>query len=198
VIYFIREAVSEGRIKIGYTAGAVLERLAALQTSNPNKLVVVAELPGSLFEESRLHDRFASCRVHGEWFSPTPELLAFVDGVTAAKGVLPVIAVSAKCPKSKPKKLSKRPQHVKRSESVLAQEAQKHKDAVVLKVLTEQHFNKTKAAHALGITRRALHKILSRLVLTDADNPLVQRAAPNSGLWLRQYMTTKAPESSES
>lgn len=83
MIYFI-QGDRGGPIKIG-CAGNPWQRLATLQTGNPTKLSVVAVVPGERAEEAGLHVRFAASRGQGEWFTPTPDLLAFIDGIRAAQ-----------------------------------------------------------------------------------------------------------------
>ncbi len=76
-VYFIAP-VDGGRIKIGI-ASNVAARLANLQTGSPVPLRVIGIIRGvALAVEAELHVRFASCRCHGEWFEPTPELLAYI------------------------------------------------------------------------------------------------------------------------
>lgn len=75
-VYFIQEPMSLA-IKIGI-AKDVADRLVKIQTSNPNKLVVLAECAGGLALERTLHAEFAADRLHGEWFKCTDRLLARV------------------------------------------------------------------------------------------------------------------------
>lgn len=77
-VYFI-EATS-GRIKIG-VAGSVKQRMVSIQNAHDGRLKLMASMPGGYEMERQLHRRFASARVSGEWFEPTPELLAYIDGV---------------------------------------------------------------------------------------------------------------------
>jgi hypothetical protein len=79
VVYFI-QAEGGGPIKIGVTTGSAETRLASLQTGSPVKLRIVTTTPGDPALERKLHHRFAAHRLHGEWFSPAPELLAFIAG----------------------------------------------------------------------------------------------------------------------
>jgi hypothetical protein len=79
VIYFIGEiAEPHGPMKIGYTCGhgiaRVLMRLEDLQRGNPRGLRVYAMLSGESMEESAMHSRFASSRIHGEWFAQTVQM----------------------------------------------------------------------------------------------------------------------------
>lgn len=81
VIYFI-QSEHGGEIKIG-RADDVAKRLAGLQTSRPDKLLILAAAPGSTQQERELHDRFAAHRVKGEWFSPVAELMQLVADVVS-------------------------------------------------------------------------------------------------------------------
>lgn len=74
VTYFLRLG-TEGPIKIGRTFD-VAARVKKLQTGAPERLTVLRVLAGDF--EVQLHQRFADSRGHGEWFSPTPELLAAI------------------------------------------------------------------------------------------------------------------------
>ena len=74
-VYFIQSGGPDGPIKIGYTNGSVLRRLQMLQTGNPNTLVVLASVPGSHLEERRLHAKFWSTVVGGEWYAASDALL---------------------------------------------------------------------------------------------------------------------------
>lgn len=72
-VYFI--GADDGPVKIGI-ATCVKKRLYGLQTSNPNKLYVLATCPGGHDRELEYHAQFAAHRLSGEWFERTPELLA--------------------------------------------------------------------------------------------------------------------------
>ena len=64
-VYFIE---GPGRaIKIGY-ARNLTKRLAALQTSSPVRLRVLATVPGGSRLEREYHRQFAVYALHGEWF----------------------------------------------------------------------------------------------------------------------------------
>lgn len=75
-VYFIAD--EDGYIKIGH-ARNVLSRLASLQTASRQNLRLVATTSGSQADERALHARFASDRVRGEWFRPSPALLLYID-----------------------------------------------------------------------------------------------------------------------
>ena len=48
-------------------------------------------LAGTLEDEKRFHEKYASDRLHGEWFRLSPEILLFLCGA----GMKPTIAVEA-------------------------------------------------------------------------------------------------------
>jgi hypothetical protein len=81
VIYFI-QSEHGGPIKIG-RADDLAKRLVNLQTSRPDKLVVLATAPGTVQQERDLHARFAAAREKGEWFSPVPDLVQLVARVVS-------------------------------------------------------------------------------------------------------------------
>ena len=65
-------------MKIGYTARRVSVRLAEGQTFAPEALLVLAESPGTLSDESRLHRIFREDHSRGEWYRYTPRLKELV------------------------------------------------------------------------------------------------------------------------
>ena len=77
--YFI-QGVMTRLIKIGFTSGAVLDRLETMQVGSPDELVVLKVVSGN--KERKYHDRFSLSRVRGEWFKPDIELLEFIDSVS--------------------------------------------------------------------------------------------------------------------
>jgi hypothetical protein len=83
-VYFI-EGEESRRIKIGFTAGRAEDRLRALQTGSPERLKLVATLPGSKLLEGQLHDRFAEDRCGGEWFRRSAALSGFIYGVEVSR-----------------------------------------------------------------------------------------------------------------
>ena len=80
VIYFI-QSEHGGPIKIGQTED-MAKRLVGLQTSRPDKLIVLASAPGTIRDERDLHLRFSRIRDKGEWFHATEELTEFVKAVS--------------------------------------------------------------------------------------------------------------------
>lgn len=77
-VYFV-QPIHGGLVKIGVAAD-VAGRLNSMQTGSPVQLRVIGVIPDvGQDRETELHQRFAESRSHGEWFEPTPELLAYID-----------------------------------------------------------------------------------------------------------------------
>lgn len=86
---YIVEAVGTGLYKIGYTAVSIDSRLSGLQTGSPIPLRVACFIRGGDRDtEALLHGRFASDRVHGEWFKGSARLLEYIDEVRRVGGEL--------------------------------------------------------------------------------------------------------------
>ncbi len=80
-VYFIQQG-SSGPIKIGFTRDDLYARVKRLQTGNPLPLKLLAIIDGACTKtEISLHSRFSSCRLNGEWFAPTEELLNFINEI---------------------------------------------------------------------------------------------------------------------
>lgn len=83
MIYFAKADIL-GHIKIGFTDDTDAEgRIRELQVGCPTRLSLMGTIPGGRETESDLHRRFAFAHLHGEWFRPVPELLAFIGQQTA-------------------------------------------------------------------------------------------------------------------
>lgn len=74
-IYFVLS--SARRIKIGFTK-APLKRFGSLTTNCPDKLSLLAIVPGSTLDERAWHYRFSGARVGGEWFRSSEEMKAAI------------------------------------------------------------------------------------------------------------------------
>lgn len=74
ITYFI--GPDEGPIKIGFTIGPVEQRMLALQVGSPVRLSIIASVAGPPKLERAYHRRFAAHRLHGEWFTRHPDILA--------------------------------------------------------------------------------------------------------------------------
>lgn len=75
-VYFI-QAQSGGPIKIGKTTRDAYQRMANLQTSHHEKLILLATTERHLEED--LHERFKHLRLHGEWFQDKTMLLRWIQ-----------------------------------------------------------------------------------------------------------------------
>jgi hypothetical protein len=80
-IYFLTAAHPDYPIKIGFTQRLSGLRLRAIQTSCPYALEFLARMRGVQRQERELHERFDHLRLRGEWFSRSPELLAYIETV---------------------------------------------------------------------------------------------------------------------
>lgn len=80
VIYFVQEG-ADGPIKIGCTV-LPRSRVQNLQVANPRELRLLGLMDGGTEQEDSLHDEFRETRVRGEWYEPTPELLAGIEANT--------------------------------------------------------------------------------------------------------------------
>ncbi len=81
-VYFI-QAGDGGPVKIGIAVDPA-RRCKDMQTGHYAKLAVVGTCPGGLAQEQAYHRQFAEHRLHGEWFSPAPDILAEIARLTGA------------------------------------------------------------------------------------------------------------------
>lgn len=81
-VYFI-QPIGGGPIKIG-VGEDVGRRIADIQRMSPFPLRLLAVVPDAGFSlEHSLHHEFAASRLHGEWFEPTPGLMARIASYIA-------------------------------------------------------------------------------------------------------------------
>lgn len=94
-VYFVQEG-DGGPIKIGFTTGDPMSRLASFKTGNSNTLTLLVTVPGYREEEAVLHRRFAALRVRpdGEWFRAKEPLLSYIAGAQDAARVIAAEVVS--------------------------------------------------------------------------------------------------------
>ncbi len=81
LIYFVQAGVG-GPIKIGITSD-LENRLAGLKTSCPYPLSVIGTVQGTRSDERLLHLCLTCSRMTGEWFEPTPKVLALIKDAMA-------------------------------------------------------------------------------------------------------------------
>ena len=80
-VYFV-QGITTGHIKIGRSYN-VVSRLANMQTNSSeelNLLGIIKKGGGKL--EKDLHRTFSDDRIHGEWFTPSPRLLSYIQDFT--------------------------------------------------------------------------------------------------------------------
>lgn len=77
MIYFF-QSEDDGPIKIGVTTRPVNSRLSGIQADSPTKIKALGYIIGGIDKETELHRRFEAYRLHGEWFSPHPDILNFI------------------------------------------------------------------------------------------------------------------------
>lgn len=82
LVYVVRDRA--GFLKIGTTAD-LPTRLRTLARLCNGKVELLATLPGDKALESDLHARFRADAIHGEYFTPSPAILAWVEGLKQAR-----------------------------------------------------------------------------------------------------------------
>ncbi len=82
MIYFIRRP-SDGLIKIGFTDNPHT-RFSALRQKHGRDIVLLGLIEGDYNTEQEMHTRFGQYRVDpiAEWFTPSQEMLDFIDDNT--------------------------------------------------------------------------------------------------------------------
>jgi hypothetical protein len=84
-VYFMQERGNvTAPIKIGISRD-VERRRGELQRAEGIILSVLATMEGTVKDEQAFHQRFSSHRLHGEWFSPAPEIFAQVAVLNGVK-----------------------------------------------------------------------------------------------------------------
>lgn len=76
-VYFL-QVIPCGPVKIGWTTGLVSYRMRCLQQASPYELKWLGARPGPRTAETAAHHALRIHRLRGEWFHPTPEVMAFV------------------------------------------------------------------------------------------------------------------------
>ncbi|MCS3690993.1 GIY-YIG nuclease family protein [Bradyrhizobium elkanii] len=77
-VYFMTADCPDFPIKIGFTRKDNGRRQRLLQVGCPYALILLGRFAGRQGDERRLHRRFASQRLQGEWFARTPDLLNLI------------------------------------------------------------------------------------------------------------------------
>ncbi len=81
-VYFIVR--DDGLVKIGYSHDPE-NRIFQLRQQYRCGMKILSAIKGARKLEQKLHARFASSRVEGEWFRPTSDLMAFIDATRVAQ-----------------------------------------------------------------------------------------------------------------
>lgn len=77
-VYLIGAPQDPSLVKVGFSTDPA-RRARQLQNGNGRRLRVIAKRPGTRADEKGLHAEFREHRTVGEWFKPTPALLAVFD-----------------------------------------------------------------------------------------------------------------------
>ncbi len=80
-VYFVQE-IGSGFVKIGRTNNPDV-RVHHIQTHSAGKVDLLCVVPGGSRLEHTFHVAFACLRRRGEWFDPSPAMLALVAELTA-------------------------------------------------------------------------------------------------------------------
>lgn len=83
LVYAI-QSVNFKTVKIGYSTD-VNQRLGSLQSGSPDELKIIGCWLGTEADERQIHQQFAHCRMHREWFYPSKELLQLVSEKNQAR-----------------------------------------------------------------------------------------------------------------
>jgi len=75
-VYFVASENGK-RVKIGRSINPA-SRLKSLQSGSPSALRLVAVWPGGNSLERQLHERFATSRLHGEWFAMSAAIAMYI------------------------------------------------------------------------------------------------------------------------
>jgi hypothetical protein len=62
-------------VKIGWSKNPFNGRVADLKTSTPYEIRSVVAVPGTLYQEQKLHIALDAWRCNGEWFAASPQVL---------------------------------------------------------------------------------------------------------------------------
>jgi hypothetical protein len=79
-VYFVRATEGQGLIKIG-RAYQLRKRLMGLQNVVPVPIKLIGIINAPRGTEFVAHEAWGCCRTHGEWFSPTEQLLEFISAL---------------------------------------------------------------------------------------------------------------------
>lgn len=90
-VYFF-QCETTRRIKIGWARHPEC-RLQDIKGMSPTQISIAAAYRGTPVDEKRAHEKFATYRLHGEWFNPSDELLTEIGRVIEVHGEKPWVPV---------------------------------------------------------------------------------------------------------
>jgi len=80
-IYFMQQGRS-GPIKIGHTRKNIAGRLSSIRVASPVQIKLIGFISAATLEEEKaLHERFKEEHLRGEWFIPSPRLVAYIKKI---------------------------------------------------------------------------------------------------------------------
>lgn len=94
-IYFVKPVGMQGPIKIG-VSWKPIDRLENLMLWSPFPLEIVLSFDGDCALEKNIHDCFADCHSHKEWFHPSERLITAIDRIKSGEDVRDVINLDDK------------------------------------------------------------------------------------------------------
>lgn len=159
-VYFVQEG-TDGPIKIGMSLSPTRRR-AGMQTSNPRSLTLLRSVPCEYGVEDRLHVLFEGDRIRGEWYRPSPALLAMARGESPVPGEIAFDAT--------PSAVELRPSARKKAPPALFAMKMLHPDAWEITIRHAMRASSGRvdvAAKALGISTRHLFRLLEGPTFED-------------------------------
>ncbi len=91
-VYFLKPVGADGPIKIGCSE-LPMQRLRMVEIWSPVLLEMIGYVPGGHDAERVIHYMFGNLRLHGEWFTATPELTRFVAETVALGRIPPSVVI---------------------------------------------------------------------------------------------------------
>lgn len=76
-VYFLQ--ADDGPIKIGWTQKNIDKRIAILEWANPQQIILLGIMEGDQMLEQSIHEQFGKDKIKGEWFTPSPHLIAYIE-----------------------------------------------------------------------------------------------------------------------
>lgn len=159
-VYMV-QAGDGGPVKIGLTSNeGLINRLGMMQSNNHVRLTLLRVLDGGSAVERSLHRAFADLRLHGEWFSYSPDMIGDV-GVPdwePADRMKPWPILRFGSPEHKAAGRIVLPRK-RRELPMAARERAKHRSEWL--ALRSEGHTLTAIADAAGVTKQFVHQVTS-------------------------------------